>query len=343
MLSNRSLVLASALLLPFSIVACGGGDDSSSKSGTDGGGSNTPPPAGTHYQYVVNKVNLPTASGQGTLASDYGLDLGSATSSTPDGTVDNRLGQLLGTIGGLNFPLQSGVDTAINKGEINLLVDFQTTDFATASNAGFTVKYGANPMPAPCANAADMTCGLQLKGGASFTIDPTSPSDAQIPGAVTGGTFNGGPGNVSLAIALGAGTINISLVHARVKAMGISATGMMSVNVGGLVTMDELTNTLAPAIATAVNGELTALGCQATGSSTATPPCGCTGDTTVPKLIYGLFDTDHNCVITGTEITSSATLQPYLTPDSCSTNSCTAADSLSLGVNVSAVPAMFPM
>src|SRR6201999_1568789 len=104
MLSNRSLLLATACALPFSLVACGGGDD-----GANAGG----PPTGTHYGYVVNKANVAPTSQPGHTYLDYGLDLGTASNATLDGKVDNQIGQALGALSAF-FDVQGTVDTAIN-------------------------------------------------------------------------------------------------------------------------------------------------------------------------------------------------------------------------------------
>ena len=109
MVLTRSLLLAAACALPLSIVACG--------SSTGGGG--TPVPEGTHYGYVVSKANVPVDPKTATM---YGLDLGAAKSGTPDGTVDNRLGQVLGALAMMGFDIQGTVTTAVNEGSIILLI-----------------------------------------------------------------------------------------------------------------------------------------------------------------------------------------------------------------------------
>src|SRR4051812_33307089 len=79
----------------------------------DGGGTITP--EGTHYQYVVSVAKVPTNNNQ---ARDYGLDLGSAKASKPDGTVDNQLGMVLGTLAGMGFDIQATIDKAVAEGSI---------------------------------------------------------------------------------------------------------------------------------------------------------------------------------------------------------------------------------
>src|SRR5262249_16800319 len=150
------------------------------------------------------------------------------------------LGQVLGTLASMGFPIQSTIDDAINQGSIILLIDFQTKDFMNASAAGLSVKIGANPMPAACTNPTDLTtCGKHLNGMASFSIDPKSPTDALVAGTIVNGTFNGGPGNIDLQIALGSTQpITLSLLDARAKATAITAGGMTATVDGALSASD---------------------------------------------------------------------------------------------------------
>ena len=329
MVLTRSLLLAAACALPLSIVACGG---SSSDSGTV-------VPEGTHYGYVVSKANVPVDN---KTATSYGLDLGSTKSGTPDGTIDNRLGQLLGTLAGLGFDIQTTVTDAINQGSIILLIDFQTKDFMNSSAVGLSVEFGANPVPAACTNPADLiTCGKHLNGMASFSIDPKSPADALVAGKIVNGTFNGGPGNIDLQIALGTTQpITLSLLNARAKATAITADGMTA-TVGGALSTTDLMTTVIPAIADQV-GLIIMRDC-----GTATPPaCSCTTGMATGATLLTLFDgkdgTTPDCKVSANEIAKSPLTAGLLGPDVCSTTTCTAPDALSLGIQVQTVKAMFP-
>ena len=331
MVLTRSLLLAAACALPLSIVACG--------SSTGGGG--TPVPEGTHYGYVVSKANVPVDPKTATM---YGLDLGAAKSGTPDGTVDNRLGQVLGALAMMGFDIQGTVTTAVNEGSIILLIDFQTKDFMNSSAAGLSVKIGANPMPAACTDPADpTTCGKHLTGTASFSIDPKSPADALVAGTIVNGTFNGGPGNIDLQIALGTTQpITLSLLNARAKATAITADGMTA-TVGGALSVNDLNTQVIPAIASQVEGIL-ARDC---GTGTRPPPtCNCAAGSTSVTLL-NLFDGDitgttKDCTISVDEIAGNPLIKGLLSPDVCSAKTCTAPDSLSLGIQVQTVKATFP-
>jgi len=328
MVLTRSLLLAAACALPLSIVACG----SSS-------GDSVPVPEGTHYGYVVSKANVPVDNKTATM---YGLDLGSAKSGTPDGTVDNRLGQVLGTLATMGFDVQGTVTDAINQGSIILLIDFQTKDFMNSSAAGLSVKLGANPMPAACTNPADLTtCGKHLTGTASFSIAPQSPADALVAGKIVNGTFNGGPGNIDLQLALGTTQpITLSLLNARAKATAITADGMTATVAGALSATDLMTQVI-PAIAGQIAGIISR------DCGTAAPPtCSCTTGMATGATLLILFDgkdgSTPDCKISADEIAKAPLTSGLLGPDICSTKTCTAPDALSLGIQVQTVKATFP-
>src|SRR5690349_11169124 len=120
-MSSKHTILAAAIALPLSLAACG-------SSNNDSEGNVTP--QGTHYGYVVSKATVPTMPGDDTK---FGLDLGAKTSSKPDGIVDNAIGTVFIALTGLKFDPGGTITTAIDHGDILLLLDFQTTDFSNAS------------------------------------------------------------------------------------------------------------------------------------------------------------------------------------------------------------------
>src|SRR5688572_15161192 len=127
MASIRPFLFAIAAL-PLTLVACG----------DDGG---TIIPEGEHYQTVSKKAYVPTNNSQ---AREFGLDLNA------DGTVDNQLGMVLGTLSTMGFDIQGTIDEAVAEGSIILLVDFQTKDFTNTTAAGLKVLLGDMEMPAAC-------------------------------------------------------------------------------------------------------------------------------------------------------------------------------------------------
>lgn len=324
--SKHSFFVAATCALPLSFAACGSSSD------------NTPiVPEGAHYGYVVSSASVPKTDQE---AITFGLDLGSSTSSKLDGPVDNKLGKLLATLANppINIKIQDTVTTAVNDGSIILLIDLQTKDLQNSSAAGFGVKIGTMPNPQPCTNINDpTTCGQHLKGNGSFQIAANSPADAVVAGKIASGAFTGGPGDVSLQIALGTTTpINLDLVHARVQAT-INPDNTLTATIGGLVTQDELKTQIGPVLQMQVMSLITTE-CTPGGAGT----CGCPATSTAATLLGLGIDANHDCMITADEILNFSVVQSLLLPDSCSKDSCTTADSLSIGIQVQAVKATFP-
>jgi len=311
-----------SVLLPLSLIACGGS-----------GGGGTITPTGAHNHYVANSILIPSNN---TEAREYGLDLNG------DGTVDNQLGMVLGTLASMGFTIQATVDKAVSQGSIILLLDFQTTDFTNAGAAGIQALLGTNPVPPACNGSADTTCGHHLTGTGMFTVDPNSPTNAALAGKVVNGEFDGGPGDLSLQIALG-GTnpISLSLIGAKAKASGITATAIGTSTSGGLIfggalTQDDLNNKVLPAIQAQLV-PIIARDCTMLNMPNGNPPCGC-ADGSTGKTLIGLFDTNpKDCMVTVMEIQNNTLIQSLLAPDVTIDGQM----ALSIGIKATAVGATF--
>lgn len=293
------LLLCSALPL----VACGGDDLE-----------------GPIRPYVVSEASVPTSNPQ---ATEFGLDLNG------DKVVDNQLGAVLAALTSQGFNVQGAVTTAINEGSIILLAEFQSKDFSSGG-AALSVKLGDMPMPAACTGTTDTVCRHHLDGSGSFAVAAGSPQNAAVEGKLVGGTFNGGPGDIALEIALGAAPIQLDLIGARAKASAISETGIDSLVVGGALTIDDLNTKVIPAIHAQI-APLVKADCPGT-----TPPgCGCTASST-GATILNLFDTaPKDCTITVEEIATNTLIKSLLAPDVTIEGKM----ALSLGLKVKAVKA----
>lgn len=283
---------------------------------------------------MANKASVPTNAAQ---TREFGLDLGASKTNMPDGTTDNQLGNVFAALGGQGLDVQSAIDLAVADGSIILLFDFQTADLAAAGDAGFQVKLGANPNPAPCTNPADpLTCGQHLKGTGTFEIAANSPTNAAVNGQILGGVFTGGPGEFSLQIALGGPPVTLSLKGARAKATGITDAGIESVILAGMLTKTDLDAQVLPAIHGQI-GPLVTRDCP----GAVLPACACTGNT--GKAILALLDTaPKDCMVSLDEVKGNAVLKSLLSADVCTTASCAAPDALSIGIKVTATKATFP-
>jgi hypothetical protein len=283
-----------------------------------------PLPVGAHYHYVVDHEYVPADN---TQARNYGLDLNG------DGTVDNELGMVLGTLAGMGLKVQTATDGAVDDGSILMLADLQTTDFQNATDTGFTIYYGANPMPAPCDSMN--TCRQHLSGHGSFSIASNSPHDAELLGTAVSGAFVLGPGHlgVELGFITGAPPIPLDVIGARVRVFGVTASGITSGVLAGAVTTTDINEHVLPALAQSFV-PLVARDCMMLSMP---PGCGCV-DGTEGKTLIGLFDTSpSDCTISVDEIKNNSLVQSLLSPDVTIEGQM----ALSFGVGITAVPALF--
>ncbi|MEZ4365788.1 MAG: hypothetical protein R2939_05810 [Kofleriaceae bacterium] len=314
LVSSRRLFCTSLVATTaWGLVACGG---------DDGGG--TPTPEGEHYTMAVDSVTTPASVSQ---ANEYGLDLDG------DGNKDNQLGMVLSVLGGMGLEVQPALTEAIDQGSVVLLADVQTTSFTSTAAAGLSVYLGANPSPAPCVDENDMTCRLHLAGTGSFDISADSPTDTTLAGPFVNGTFRGGPGTITLQLALtDAPAISLNLIGARAQLSDVSATGIGEGILAGAITEDDINNEVLPAVTTLVAG-LVAEDCTPAGAD-----CGCTPDSS-GEGVLDLFDDNMDCEITLAEIQGNAIVGSLLAPDVVINGE----PSLSLGVGMTAVAGTFTL
>jgi len=341
----RPLVLCAAIL-STSTLACGGGG---------GGGPTTIVPEGPHYHYVVNKVFVPTKPSD---QMDYGLDLNG------DGGPDNVLGGVLSFLSGMGFNVQATIDQAVAEGKIILLVDFQTKDstFTNDAKSGAQVWLGDNPQPPACNPMESYTCDMSmppmctgcqhhLNGSGMFQLKQGQPMNAPLAGKIINGVFDGGPGELTLQIALG-GTdaIELDMIGARTEIKDITGTNIGSGSNGGAIlagaiTQDDINMKIIPAIAMQI-GPIIVRDCCGTGNTmhpdctglaTMMPKCGCTASSTGATIISLLDKMPADYAVTATEIQNNTTIQALLQPDVVVDGKM----ALSLGVKATAVGATY--
>jgi hypothetical protein len=276
------------------------------------------PAIANHTHYIIDKVTVPETSAQ---ATQLGLDLNN------DGTVDNALGNVFATLKTQGQDVQPNVTTAIDHGDVLLLVDVGETDFTTSNPAEFVTFSGANPLPAPCNGTADTICRHHLDGTGTFDLSPTTWHDTPIVGAIANGTLTAGPGHVTVGFPLiGTQVIQVTLIGARTKVSGLSAAGITTGILGGAVTKTDIDGKVIPAVAAAFEATVMAA-CPG-----APPGCGCPTGSSAATLIT-LFDTNHDCTISTDEVASNTLVQALLKTDV----NIEGQDAISLGVGFTAV------
>jgi hypothetical protein len=181
-------------------------------------------------------------------------------------------------------------------------------------------------------------CRHHLNGDGVFTIDAASPTNTTVAGTIVNGTFNGGPGNLSLQLTLASTSpITINLVNARVKATSISAMGMTA-TIGGLLLPDEINTNIVPVIYSQLTPVLeTDCGLEA---DRVLPDCGCAKTSAGAGLLSIADRSPKDCKLSLEEL--QLVLEAQLAPDLCSKPSCANPDGFSVGLKVTTVKASFP-
>jgi hypothetical protein len=295
---------------------------------------------GDHYKYVASGVDVPTSTTQSTM---FGMDLDGMLEGG-DASVDNQLGSVLAALVGFGFDLQANIDESVNTGSLILLADFQTTDFTNAGRSGLRIYLGDMPMPAPCTDPQNpATCGQHLMGTGMFTLSPDSPTDALVAGPVVNGVFTGGPGTITLQIALTPGNaIDLNLIGARAETRMTTATTIGTGKLAGAIPEEEINTNIIPA----VQMQLSDIIMEDCTDLTMPPGCGCMG--TAAQLI-DLFDDNMDCAVSVMEIQTNSLIMSLLAPDVtvCPDGGTTCdiategVDALSLGIQFTAVGAVF--
>ncbi|MEO8705638.1 MAG: hypothetical protein ABI867_36745 [Kofleriaceae bacterium] len=277
------------------------------------------------HRYVISSQVIPQTN---TQATGLGLDLDG------NAVVDNQMGAVLATLGGMGFDIQQPVTRDVDRGAALVLVDFSSDAAFGASPATFTLYTGANPSPAPCTNGADTVCRRHLAGTATFDVAATSAHDTPLIGQLMNGTVTtmGAGGNrLTVQTNLLTGTpITLHLIGARAKVVSPADAGIESGIIAGAITTIEMTSTVLPAWQMAFDAALSA-DCPG-----AAPTCGCAAGSQ-GKLMHEVFDTNQNCTITLSEITSNSLVQSLIAPDV----EIQGEQALSIGIGFTAVKATF--
>ena len=225
------------------------------------------------------------------------------------GSIDSSLSQALASLVG-DAALIANTAAAVARGEALLLADIRASSLSSSEPAWFTTFLGTNPMPAPCIDVADPTCGRHLAGDGQFEVDANTPDFSLLSGAITSGLLTAGPGDLAIQLAINPGRpITLLLSGARIEFTASTANGFMAM-IGGGVTTDQIDAVVLPEIEYTMDQRVA-------GSCTdlASPPaCGCATGSDGETAI-GLFDSDHDCDVSTAEVAANTLIQSLFAPD----------------------------
>jgi hypothetical protein len=271
------------------------------------------PATGAQYQFVTNKLLLPTTR---TLTQEFGLNIDDDDRQN----TDNKFGDLLTLLTSVapELEVQSTLDQAVDNGQLVTLHMVKADDFLNDPSVLWSLYLGQRTQDAP-----------KFDGSDEFTLDSATPLDSPIVGSLTNGRFSGGPGAARIRMLLLGQQVEVDLIGVRLEA-DISATGCVNGKLGGGITVEEFRNRLLPAIADGLNQAIAA------NSSAATP-------------ILQAFDSNKDNVITVEELEKNPVLMIAVSPDldllDASNNfnpgQDGVKDSYSIGLGFTCVPAGF--
>lgn len=284
-------------------------------------------PNGTPTQWVVDSIRFPTSAAEAITA---GVNL----DGDPVCRVDNALAQVFAATFGLFGDDNLNVSTAelVTTGRIIHLLELRATSLANAQGVGVRFYNGVD---------ADDDATNNLGGEGVFTIEDSAIGVA-LAGSIEEGRLIAELGEVPLKLAFSTEQqpeivmLHTAVVHATVQ------DNRLRGKIGGSFTNDQVQNELMP-IAWAVLAGKVEDDCAGTVPDCCTP-------NSAGATVVGLWDTmPHDCQVTLDELRNSNVVRSLTTPDvdlydreGRHNPLCDGAkDSLSFGVEFTAVPATF--
>jgi len=284
-------------------------------------------PSGNVTTWVVDSITFPTGAAEST---DYGANI--------DGDdlcrVDNGLGQALAGLFGLFGPeddVNVSTDELIKSARIVHLLQVRAASLVDAEGVGVQFYRGEDADDDPANN---------LDGSGVFVAD-VGEAGIELSGAIAGSVVRANMGTVPLTLAFSESQAPVQVdaqtafIDARIE------TGRVFGQLQGVIT-DEQWQTILLPLATQVLAGKVADSCHG-----AAPNC-CDPGTTGATLV-GLFDLDHDCMVSTDELRNSNLIKALLSPDVdmfdaqgrynplCDGEK----DSMSFGLRFTAVPATF--
>jgi len=258
----------------------------------------------TSLQAVANTLTLPTNA---SLTATYAYDLDG------DGTKDNALGTILGTVAALGgtADLQKMINDDLKQGNLLYLLEVFGKSLVNEPKAIVQVHQGAD---------TDGNASNNFSGSAKLTTSTASPKNALLSGPITNAALNAGPANVTMPLPLTVGSsLLVSMKLARVRGT-LSGPSVSAGIINGAIPMSEINKKVVPGMASVLDHIYKDPNTDASTKSTL-------------KL---LFDTNSDGTITGAELLGNVLVKGFLVAD-VDTDGDKIKDSLSMGFGFTAV------
>jgi len=194
---------------------------------------------GAHTKFATNALKLPDST------NSYSIDIDGG------GRPENQLKSIVSAITVAGFDLQGPVDMAVKDGSAVLLMDEQSADLMSSCST-VTLNLAKKPPAAP-----------QFNGMDNFTID-TSQMPATLVGQITAGQLNtilpkdqtgSQVQTINLSLPLAGGVLPLTIFGAHVQG-AITATGIMSGQIHGVIRQSDINSEIIPAVATLLTDQI---------------------------------------------------------------------------------------
>lgn len=176
-----------------------------------------PGPVPGRHQYIVDRYVMPTNS---TEAQQLGLDI----DGDPVGQVDNAIGNVLSALalaGGSGVEPQVDLDAAFARGELIELLELSASDLSTASGVDLRLVQGLDCESPP--DPADNFSGTE-----AFAIRTDAALDSIVSGAIAGGAFALGAGQLTIEVVWFGGQARLPLTRYPPRIAPPSATSVVT-------------------------------------------------------------------------------------------------------------------
>ena len=322
-----------AVVLSYALVACsddsGGGNNQHNQNNNN---NNTTHECsltdGDNYDYIVTELVVPTNSSE---SKNIGVDLDG------DGVIDNKLGQIIGTVAGNQTDVNASIQKAIDNGSFILFGRLVVNTWPTDTSVAAQLFPGST-------DSGDATED-NLTGSGCAVISPSADTNLHLCGTLTQGYLDAGPDDLQVSFTFGGQNLTVTLERASAKSeQPITENEWKDVQVGGGISKDSIDNELLPVLAQWLNDEVKK---NPDGSiadfvkNSIDGQCsnnieGCENVTPGQGECAEWDDNPDHDVVTVTELKCNSTLASALKPD-VDFDGDGEADHLSLGLKLSAV------
>jgi hypothetical protein len=274
-------------------------------------------PLGEHRQYVVSNVRMPSSP---SLSDQFAVLLGTQRANKIGASFAGRV------------PLQLTMQDAITTGRSSLLLDVQALDLESTAAAGISLRYGDQPVPAPCNGPPPFGCGQHLNGDARFDLIRFEPPERFMTATIRDGVLQSETAPFAIELSFdGMSTITVPFVVGSFELTDITDNAILRGVMGGAIPVGFIQGILINHINSSFN-QLLSKDCV------MAPPTGCECNPGPASMVAQAFDTNiRDCSISQVELETNPAISQILAADLQVEQE----PSVSFGIEITATSATF--